>query len=224
MEKWVAVYLDIFAKVVLLILLLLVAKFLDKIGAFAPVTINREDFPTFLVALRPVRQAQPKFTSTMIQVGELAHARGVQEDIPHRLGKNRIVRGELIGFYPTAPHPFAKAPIGYEGVVLDVGDRITLSYKSGWEKRLSNIPYLKVEVISIRESLQVPFEHRPGSLSNFVWRWRVLRKLSRRIRKLQKNENIPSPPCFMCVLSRRTARWLTVVPLRTPFPEIATTG
>lgn len=220
MEKWAIAYSDIFLKVVILVALLLIANFLAKIGVFAPVVINRKRLPDILIAIVPVSDAQPSFTPTMVQVADVVSLRGIQEDIPDRLGEDNIVRGELIGFYPTSPRPFVRPPTAYEGVIIDVGDRVTLSNKSEWESRLSSIPELRLEIITVPESLQVSFEHRSQKIAGLVWRWRVFRKLSRRLTKLQNNENLPQPPCFMCILSRRTARWLTVVPLRTPFPKI----
>lgn len=221
MEKWAIPYLDILINVLILVALILLANFLAKIGVFAPVAINRKSLADMLIAVVPVSDAQPNFTPTMVQVADVVGLRGVQEDIPDRLGEENVVRGELIGFYPSSPEPYARPSTAYEGVIIDVGDRVTLSYKSEWETRLASIPELRLEIISVPESLQVSFEHRPQKIAQFVWRWRVFRKLSRRLTKLQKNENLSQPPCFMCILSRRTARWLTVVPLRAPFPKLS---
>lgn len=161
----------------------------------------------------------PSICSAMHEIADHAALRGLEEDHPDMLGEDKITRGELVALYGGAPEPFGKAPVAYEGVIIDVGERVSSNLIPGWEKRLESLDNVEVRIVRVHDALQLPFPYIDKVGASAVCRWRVFRKLAKRAKRLSKQEQSINPPAFFLrTLSQRKQRITTIVPLRAESP------
>lgn len=162
--------------------LLLILNTLYAMGVLDPVTVMRCQLPRMLIATMTAEGVLPQVSSHMADVAMIAANRGVEEE--HSDEKWMPARGHLIGEFMGALCRRGGAPgLSEHGVVLEVGTtRATEKARQAWEQRLSRYSHVTVRLIAPKSAIVAASVERSSSLATIVARWRLLRRLERRIR------------------------------------------
>lgn len=178
----------------LLILLILFARLLAKLGVFDPLPLTRQPQPPLLLALAPLPATHPGHHPLMDTILSAATARGVTEETQLlSTPSTTLARGQCIGIFSGPVHPFTKFP-ALVGAILDTGEeRVTSAAQREWATRLEprNIDGLQVRILKLNDSLCVPALHG-GRASEWIAVWRVYRKLVKRWNRVPERRGEPN--------------------------------
>lgn len=171
---------EILFMVIIIVVLLTFINFLSKIGLLDPVPVKQSDLPTILIATSLAYNVRPETSSLMAEIAAQVAKRGVEDESSAQI--EYPARGQLIAVFPGRPSVDMCPAVSHHGVVLDVGEqRVTEQSRLSWATRLSSDTSIRVSILSPVHVTYIETVERIGNIPARVARWRILRRLARRL-------------------------------------------